>query len=239
MAQAKAEFSLDRFKARVLGEGLARTNRFEVLITPPLSLPTFSSDREKISMFCEVSNFPPLTLNVRQLKIFGPNFQRPISSDYGGDGLSMIFHVDREMRIKSLFDSWIELIVNSVDWTVLYPSDYQTTITIRQLDEQNNVTYEIELYEAFPRSMNIMELNNSAQSQTHRLNVIFAYRYWRRTDFPTDLGSRDFIQSVRQTITPVITPIRQTPFSEALESVNSNDGSVDFDSGATRGIVGS
>lgn len=237
MAQAKAEFNLDRFKARVLGEGLARTNRFEVLITPPLSLPTFSTDREKLSMFCEVSNFPPITLNVRPFRIFGPNFQRPISSEYGGDGLSMIFHVDREMRIKTLFDSWLELIVNGVDWTVLYPSDYQTTITLRQLDEQNNVTYEIELLEAFPRSMNIMELNNSAQNQTHRLNVIFAYRYWQRTDFPSDLRSNDLIVSNRQTIVPVITPIRSTPFSDALESVNSNSGGIDFDSGATRGSV--
>ena len=27
-----------------------------------------------------------------------------------------------------------------------------------------------------------MELSNSARNQTHRLNIIFSYRYWRRTD---------------------------------------------------------
>lgn len=180
MSLGKSNFNLERFKTEVLGQGLARTNRFEVLITPPPSLPIFNKDKERVSMFCEVSNFPPLSLNVRQLRILGPNFQRPITSDYGGDGISMIFHVDREMKVKSFFDNWLELIVSNQDWSVLYPEDYQTTLNIRQIDEQNNVTYEIELLEAFPRSMNIMELNNSAQSQTHRLNIIFAYRYWRK-----------------------------------------------------------
>jgi hypothetical protein len=182
MAQPKAEFNLERFKSEVLGEGLARTNRFEVSIIPPLALSKY--DKQKISMYCEVSNFPPLSLNVRQLRIFGPNFQRPVASDYGGDGLSMTFHVDRSMQVKTFFDEWIQFIVGKTDWTVLYPEDYLTSVMIRQVDEQNNITYEIQLEEAFPRSINIMELNNSAQSQTHRLNVIFAYRYWR-TLYPT------------------------------------------------------
>lgn len=183
MAQPKAEFNLQRFKSEVLEEGLARTNRFEVSIIPPLALSKY--DKQKISLYCEVSNFPPLSLNVRQLRIFGPNFQRPIASDYGGDGLSMIFHVDRNMQVKTFFDDWMQFIVGKTDWTVLYPEEYLTSVMIRQIDEQNNVTYEIKLEESFPRSMNIMELNNSAQSQTHRLNVIFAYRYWR-TIYPTE-----------------------------------------------------
>ena len=203
---AQAAFNLDNFKSLVLGQGLARTNRFEIFITPPLSLPVFGNSKEKVSLFCEVSNFPPLSLNVRQLRIFGPNFQRPISSDYGGDGISMIFHVDREMEVKDFFDRWLELIINKVDWTVLYPDDYQTTISIRQLDEENNVTYEIELLEAFPRSMNIMELNNSAQNQTHRLNIIFAYRYWRKRVVETVE-----LPTVPVRLVPVITPIPPNP----------------------------
>jgi hypothetical protein len=49
-------------------------------------------------------------------------------------------------------------------------------------EDKDEVMYEIELLEAFPRSMNIVEFNNSAQNQTQRLTVVFAYRSWRRTD---------------------------------------------------------
>jgi hypothetical protein len=36
----------------------------------------------------------------------------------------------------------------------------------------------VELIEAFPRSVAMMELNNSTQNQVHKLNVTFAYRKW-------------------------------------------------------------
>ena len=178
---SKAHFSLSKFQAEVKTRGLARTNRFEVRITPP-AVANQRDVAELSSLFVEVSNLPPLNLNVKAFKMYGPNHQRPISSDYGGDGLSMTFHIDRDMKLKRFFDDWMEGTVNRDTYSVRYQSWYATTISLRQIDEQDNVNYEIELLEAFPRSMNLVEFNNSAQNQTQRLTVVFAYRYWRRTD---------------------------------------------------------
>lgn len=183
---SKASFQLENFLSEVRQGSLARVNRFEVIINAPLNTGQSINDAKKISLLCEVANFPPLSLTVKPFKIFGPSYQRPITSEYGGDGMSMTFHVDRDMMVKRFFDDWLEYIVNRNSFTVAYQSDYITEILVRQLDEQNNVTYEIELLEAFPRSITLMDLNNSAQNQTHRLNVIFAYRYWRRTDIPAN-----------------------------------------------------
>lgn len=179
---SKSSFQLENFLSEIRQGSLARVNRFEVIINAPLNTGQSINDAKKISLLCEVANFPPLSLTVKPFKIFGPSYQRPITSEYGGDGMSMTFHVDRDMAVKRFFDDWLEYIVNRNSFTVAYQSDYITEILVRQLDEQNNVTYEIELLEAFPRSITLMDLNNSAQNQTHRLNVIFAYRYWRRTD---------------------------------------------------------
>lgn len=232
---SKASFNLDGFVSTVKYASLARVNRFEVLInTPPNFSPT---DSRQVSLYCEVSNFPPLSLSVKPFRIFGPAYQRPVFSDYGGDGMSMTFHADRDMTIKRFFDDWVETIVDKNSFEVAYQSEYTTTILVRQLDEQNNITYEIELIEAFPRSITLMELNNSAQNQSHRINVIFGYRYWRRTD---SLANRSQVRVIPipnlQTL-PVIPPIKPTPFSQALDSTNSNDGSVDFSGSAAGGIV--
>jgi hypothetical protein len=96
------------------------------------------------------------------------------------------------MQVKKFFDEWTAKVVDPDTGLVGYQEDYISTIRLRQLDEQDNVTYEIELSEAFPRSVNLLELNNSAQNQTHRLNVLFAYRYWKDMDrefqtTPTDI----------------------------------------------------
>jgi hypothetical protein len=126
-----------------------------------------------------MASLPPVNISTKSFKIFGPTYQRPFGAEYGGEGISLTFHVDRDMNVKKFFDEWTAVVVDPDTGIVGYQHEYVSTITLRQLDEQENVTYELELYEAFPRSINLLELNNSAQNQTHRLNVLFAYRYWK------------------------------------------------------------
>ena len=227
---AKSNFSLSAFQASVGSLALARTNRFEVIITPPKIVQDRDASQLS-SLYCEVANLPPLNLNVKSYKTYGPNHQRPIGSDYGGDGLSMTFHLDSSMSIKRFFDDWMESIVIRDSFNVSYQNNYVTTILLKQLrpstqvsneyftndggitritnnrnfnvdegianntlanpsEDKDEVMYEIELLEAFPRSMNIVEFNNSAQNQTQRLTVVFAYRYWRRTDIAKSLEAK-------------------------------------------------
>lgn len=178
---AKANFNLTRFLATVGVESFARTNRFEVLIVPPPGLSNYNYG-ELISLYVEQASLPLLNIQTKAVKIFGPTYQRPVTSEYGGEGISLTFHVDSSMEVRKFFEDWMHLIVDPVTFEVNYQSEYITKILIRQLDEQDNVTHEIELLEAFPRNMNLMELNNSATNQTHRLNIIFAYRYWKNPD---------------------------------------------------------
>lgn len=211
-----AAFRLSDFISEVKTKGLARVNRFEVIINPPPNIATSYLNFNKVSLMCEISNFPPLNLSVKPFKIFGPSYQRPITSEYGGDGMSMTFHVDKDMRVKRFFDDWMETVVNRNNFTVAYQRDYVTSISIRQLDEAENVTYEIDLLEAFPRSMTLMDLNQSAQNQTHRLNIIFAYRYWRRTDIPANGQTVQVSPRISLQTLPVITPNLRTDTSRIL-----------------------
>lgn len=230
---SKASFNLQNFITNIKTKSLARVNRFEVFINPPRTLAGSVGQARNVSLLCEISNLPPINLSVKPFKIFGPSYQRPITSEYGGDGISMTFHVDREMSVKRFFDDWIESVVDRNSFTVNYQAEYITTIKIRQLDEADNVTYEIELLEAFPRSLTLMDLNHSAQNQTHRLNTIFAYRYWRRTDLPINQRQVDLRPKVNLQTKPVInTPpqINQTnEASRVSEALGVTDQSVSFE----------
>jgi hypothetical protein len=228
-----ASFSLANFQAQVKSRGLARVNRFEILIKPPryTNKNINNQNARLVSLFAEVSNMPPINISVRPLKIYaGPTYQRPIGSEYGGDGISMTFHVDREMKVKRFFDDWMETIIDRNTYEVAFQDVYRTDITINQLDERDRITYGIDLLEAFPRSMNLMELNQSAQNQTHRLNVIFAYRYWRRTDIE---ARREALPLVSPQTLPNITqnvPVQNFPsFSW---SVDRNTGGTGADQGS-------
>ena len=177
---SKAQFSLRNFKSEVARRGLARPTRFEVFIPIPLALRTVftSQDTSIISLFCEAAVLPPQIIGIKQQRIIGPAYQRPVGVEFGGEGLPMTFLLDREMDVKGFFDSWLNKIVHPSQFYINYPDQYTTSIEINQLDEQNNYTYQIFLEDAFPRSINIVDLNHANQNQVSKLNVNFAYRRW-------------------------------------------------------------
>ena len=194
-------FNLERFKTEVLTKGLARQNRFQVIINVPPGLqPPYSKYNNLVSLFCEETNFPPLIATAKAYRIYGPAFQMPISAEYGGEGISMTFYVDREMRVKRFFEEWIHTIVEQNTFLLNYRNSYATDgISIHQLDEKDNITYTCKLIDAFPRSINLMPVNNSIQNQVHRLTVMFAYRYWESS-----------IKSRPSPIQPPAPPTQQT-----------------------------
>ncbi len=175
-----ANFNLTQFQAEVLGgTSLARTNRFEVLINPPASLVNHGS---LVSLYVEQTNFPMLTVGAKPFRIHNsPVEQRPSAIEHGGEGIMFNVHLDAAMEIKRFFDNWIYLIIKKDNFLVNYANNYMTSILIRQLDEQDNITYEVELIDAFPRNVNLIPLDHNAVNQTHKLNVLIAYRYWRET----------------------------------------------------------
>lgn len=180
---SKAKFNLRNFTSEVMRRGLSRPTRFEVDISIPAGLRSSvtTQDSRIISLFCEAAVLPPQIIGVKQQRIIGPAYQRPVGVEFGGEGLPMTFLLDREMDIKGFFDSWLNKIVHPFQFYVSYPDQYITNINIHQLDEQNNYTYSITLVDAFPRSVNLVDLNHSSQNQISKLNVNFAYRRWLST----------------------------------------------------------
>lgn len=173
------QFSVENFKQHVLKKGLARANNFEVIITPPSSLAGQPwNTKEDLSLMCEGTTLPQVSVGIRPLRIFGPAHHRPHSIEFGGEGLPFTFLVDQQMTQKKFFDAWITSIVNFNDFTVNLNDNYKTVIKVYQLDNAGNPVYGIELAEAFPRSVNMIELNHSMRDTFHRCTVTFTYRRW-------------------------------------------------------------
>lgn len=197
-------FSLNNFISEVKRSGIARPNRFEVIIpNVPYYAPTINPsgiveagallDRlgngltfpsaplntlSLTNLFCEISAFPGLNIQTKPYKIQGPARPKPITSEYGGEGLSMTFHMDSDMRVKRLFDNWMHYIINEGSFNVAYKAEYARDIEIYQLNNDFEITYAMRLVDAFPRSMEMLQLNHSLKDATSRLNIVFSFRYW-------------------------------------------------------------
>ena len=86
---SKAAFNLSDFQSLIFKDGLARPNRFEVMIQSPTILSKFSSNYKIINLLCESAVFPPHIIGVKPQHIYGPQYQRPFGVEYGGEGIGL------------------------------------------------------------------------------------------------------------------------------------------------------
>ena len=191
--------ALENFISQIRTSGVARPNRFSVEIYSPecmikSKLDGGSEIPQLINLYCQTASFPGQNIGVKDLRITGPTYKRPVNIDYGGEGITLTFLVDGKFNVKSFFDVWMHKIIDPYQFHVNYDSEdtaYTTSIVINQINEvefpvargtgfrQTTLEtrpYQIILENAFPRNIGMMELDQSSQSTAHKMSVTFAYR---------------------------------------------------------------
>jgi len=160
---------------------VAKPNRFEVEITPTNTsglsvLPTTLTYR------CETAELPSKTYATVEQK-FGSNPIEKYPYQVQFNDISLTFIVSGDMSEKKFFDSWMEKISPSANFDMSYKfgkKGYTAAVTIRQFNSLNQVTYAVNLIDAYPITVNQLDLDWSSEGY-HRLNVVFAYTYWEQS----------------------------------------------------------
>jgi len=168
--------SISAFKSSFRTD-LARPNRFDIIIPLPVvlfSAPLVTS--RTLSYRCESTTLPGKTFEMHEQKTYGPIEKHPHLVSYTDIDVTIL--MDDDMKQKYAFDSWFNYINSRFDNNYNYKDEYSTIITINQYDVANKLSYSVDLYEAFPTSMNQMDLDWSNDG-VHKLSVTFAYTYWR------------------------------------------------------------
>ena len=160
------------FIAEIKTQGLARTNRFTVQLTPPNANPAVV---RKTLLFCEKASLPGISFATTQNRTFGEF--REVPYDRLFDTVQLTFHVDRHMTVKKMFDDWMLYIQNPVNRSFQWYKNYITDMKIQVQDLEDQTTYEVALYEAYPKNVSAISLDAEGKD-TMRLDVTFQYKYW-------------------------------------------------------------
>jgi hypothetical protein len=168
--------SINAFKSSFRTD-LARPSRFDVRIVPPITLylMNYLTVRD-LSYRCEIAQLPGRTLSTIEQKTYGPIEKFPNLTTY--NDIDLTFIVGDIMEEKRFFDSWLEFINPTTSNNFRYKSDYSTTISVNQYDVGGKQTYSAEMFDAFPISINQLDLDWSSEGY-HKLTVTFAYTYWK------------------------------------------------------------
>lgn len=205
-----ATFNIENFRSAIASGGLARENRFEVL------LPEFGSGNTPVSLFCKTASLPQLAVLTKQQRLFGPSQIRAASIDYGGQGLQLTFYVDSNMDVKKYFDDWMHKCINSSSFTANYLKDYAKDVWIYQLNDKEEPVYEIKLAEAFPTGSGPLSLDQASNDSFHIFPVTFAYRYWETQDVNNSVFP-DSVQSFTGPLERLVSFSRSDPVADSSQ----------------------
>jgi hypothetical protein len=155
----------------------AKSNRFDVSIPVPLTLIPYVNSAKSLTYRCENAQLPGRTFETLEQKIgSNPVEKYPYKTSYTDIDLSFI--IDSDMSQKVFFDAWLNFINPNYNYNFRYKGDYVTTITVNQYNSQGELSYSVDLIDAYPVSMNQVDLDWSADGYV-KLNVTFAYTQWK------------------------------------------------------------
>ena len=169
--------NISDFVSRMKTGGMARTNRYSIVLTNPKSVVAYVQDMEKILLFCDSINLPGININTAQIRTFGEMREMPYEFNY--DPIQVSFYVDGQMLIKDYFDQWINSIQRGETRTLNYYKQYicpQMQIYVE--DVQDKKTYEVELYEVYPKTVSPIQMGYD-QKDIMKIQVTFMFKYWK------------------------------------------------------------
>lgn len=178
--------------------GFARSNLFQVVLPP---IPGFNKyNTRDLNILCSNVNLPGRQI-LTQERLIGVK-GRKMPNGFASDDVSMTFYCLNDYGIKEYFEAWQNRVINQDTYEIGYTTDYCRDVRIAQLEKglgfdlgdfsifginvdidiytRGKIVYECMLMDAFPTTMNAIELNNE-QDGLVQLNVQLSYRNWKKT----------------------------------------------------------
>lgn len=164
---------IEAFKS-ALRKGIARSNLWRVDLPTIPGAPLVSASER--NLLCKAANLPGRQIMTNERMIGMKAEKLPYA--FLQDDVSMTFHVTNDYALKRYFEAWQARIINPDTYELSYKYNYAREVKIHQLDHQENVIYTCTLLEAFPTTMNAIELNNEPNGLVE-VNVQLSYKDWR------------------------------------------------------------
>ena len=168
--------NIDDFKANLLGGG-ARANQFRVTITPPPGI-AIGLDVRRTSFLVRAANLPGMTLGEITVPFRGRSIY--IAGDRTFDeGWTTTFLNDTDFMIRNAMERWSNGINDLANNTgVVAPVDYQTDLTVEQMDRDDTVLKSYIFRSAWPTGVSSIDLTSDTADAIEEFEVTWRYQHF-------------------------------------------------------------
>jgi len=169
--------NIDDFKASLIGGG-ARANQFRVTITPPSGI-AIGLDTRRTSFLVKGAALPTRAITEIPLKFRGRTIY--MAGDAAEpEAWEVTFLNDTDFMIKNAIELWSNGINDfALNTGVVSPADYQTDLTVEQLDRDETVLKSYILRNCWPTtSGSAIELSMDSESAVEEFSVTWRYQHF-------------------------------------------------------------
>ena len=168
--------NIDDFKANLIGGG-ARSNQYRVTITPPPGI-AIGLDVRRTSFLVTAAVLPASTLAEIPVPFRGRNIY--IAGDRTFEETwATTFYNDTDFMIRNAMERWSNGINDLADNTgVIAPADYQTDLTVEQLDRDDTVLKSYIFRSAWPTTIAAIELTSDTADAIEEFEVTWRFQHF-------------------------------------------------------------
>ncbi len=167
--------NIDDFKANLAGGG-ARPNQFRVTITPPAGIATGLNVRNA-SFLAKSSNLPGQTLGEIPVPFRGRNIY--IAGDREFENWTTTFINDTDFNIRNAIERWMNGINDLANNTgVINSADYQSDLTIEQLDRDDTTLKTYIFRNAYPLTLGQIDVAYETTNAIEEFEVTWRYQHF-------------------------------------------------------------
>ena len=167
--------NIDDFKANLAGGG-ARPNQFRVTITPPAGIAT-GLDVRNASFLAKSSNLPGQTLGEIAVPFRGRNIY--VTGDREFETWTTTFMNDTDFNIRNAIERWMNGINDLANNTgVINSADYQSDLTIEQLDRDATTLKTYIFRNAYPLTLGQIDVAYETTNAIEEFEVTWRYQHF-------------------------------------------------------------
>jgi len=170
--------SISDFKAQ-MKQGGARANQFQVTLTFP-GIASPGDATRQASFLCEAASLPASTIGNVPLLYRGKPVNFAGEREFAPWTVTIIN--DGSFLIRNAFERWGNAVANYDNTRGrLNPLDYQTQLTVDQLDRNEKKLKSYIFYDAYPTEVAAIQLSYETAT-IEKFDVTFQYNYFKPTD---------------------------------------------------------
>ncbi len=157
----------------VFTNGVAFSNRYEVLIFPPSF---FGPDATRqLAIRCESVVIPGRSLSTAQYRFYGPTRNMPYESLYSGE-ISLTMILSANLYERRFFERWMDFIVSNENYKFKYYNEYIGSMQITAIDRTNTPIYSVQLEEVYPKMLSDIAMGYDKNDEIIKQDITLNYR---------------------------------------------------------------